>query len=67
MFRYELQRLAQFALGHAPLLDHRRPCAGQIDTGLPIALDMDVRRFVIVEVDNDAQPEGTQNSDHDSI
>jgi hypothetical protein len=37
----------------------------QADLGLTVAKDMDVRRLVIVDVDDDAQAFGTQHSDHD--
>jgi hypothetical protein len=55
-----------FAAGHSvgPKQIGRILCPEQVDLGLAIPEDMDMRRLVIIDVDDHAQTVGTQHSDH---
>ena len=58
-----------FAAGHSvgPNQFGRILCSEQVDLGLPISADMDMRRTVIIDVDDHAQTVDTQHIYHPSI
>ena len=57
---------ADLAARHAVGPDERRSAIGpeQVYLGLPVTEDVDMRRLMIVKIDNDAQAIGTQHGDY---
>lgn len=63
---YDPHGATDFGTGHAFGPDQFRfaGSTAQIDLGLPIAENMDMRRFVIVDENDDAKSASPKHSDH---
>jgi hypothetical protein len=63
---YDPHRTADLAAGHAISPDQFGGSVGpeQIDPGVTVTEDVDMRRLVIVDEDDHAQAVGTQDGDH---